>query len=90
MALDRRPAATTLVMQWQRDRSERVVFVSAASNGPTAIIGMLDARGPAAKRVELAKWPSLPSEDQLVLGLRLGMETVDSATSTNDPALAPA
>lgn len=89
MAIDRRPTATTLVMQWQRNRIERVVFVSAAANGPTAIIGILEARGPAAKRIELAKWSSLPSEDQLVLALRLGMETIDSAASSSDPALAP-
>lgn len=90
MALDQRPSATTLVMQWERGRAERVVFVSAASNGPTAIVGLLEARGPAANRVELAKWSSLPAEDQLVLALRLGMERVDSAASTNDAALAPA
>lgn len=88
--LDNRANATTLVMQWQRDGSERVVFVSAATNGPTAMIGLTDARGPAAKRIELARWSALPSEDQLVLALRLGMETVDSAASGTGPALAPA
>ena len=88
--LDRRPNATTLVMQWQRNGSERVVFVSAAANGPAAMIGLTDAHGPAAKRIELARWATLPSEDQLVLALRLGMETVDSAASDTGPALAPA
>ena len=88
--IDRRPAATTLVMQWRRERAERVVFVSAASNGPTAIIGILEAHGPAARRFELAKWSAPPSEDQLVLALRLGMETLDSAASSTDQALSPA
>lgn len=88
--LDRRPNAITLVMQWQRHGDERVVFVSAATNGPVAMIGLTDARGPAAKRIELARWPALPAEDQLVLALRLGMETVDSAASDAGPALAPA
>ena len=81
-AIDRRPAATTLLMQWQRNGSERVVLVSAASNGPTAIIGMIGSRGPAARRVELASWPALPSEDQLVLSLRVGMESIDVASTS--------
>jgi hypothetical protein len=88
--LDRRPSASTLVMQWQREGSERVVFVSVASNGPAEMIGLVDARGNAAKRIELARWPALPSEDQLVLAIRLGMETVDSAASNPDLSLAPA
>lgn len=88
--LDQRPGVTTLVVQWQRNGSERVVFVSASANGPVMMMGLTDARGQSAKRIELAHWPALPSEDQLVLALRLGMETVDSAASDAGPALAPA
>jgi hypothetical protein len=78
-AVERRPDATLVSMTWSSENARRVVAVVVRSDRVTSIVGAtVDPRSPRpAQRRELYRWPDFPSEDDLMLQIRIAMEIID-------------
>lgn len=70
---------TAIILQWSTGGSTRAVATRAMSNGRTDLMALSMAQGEngGSPARLMHQWPTLPSEDDLTLGIRLAMETVD-------------
>lgn len=77
--LQRFDGGTAVVLQWGTGGSTRAVAARAATNGRTQLLAFPVASGDAEGTQPrlMHQWTALPSEDDLTLGIRLAMETID-------------
>jgi hypothetical protein len=83
-ALVRSPRGPALVASWQRDATARAISVVQEASGAVAV--MLPMAGVTQPPAVLTgrvwqRWADPPSEDQLVLAIRIAMEAADAQTS---------
>ncbi|HEY8445915.1 MAG TPA: site-2 protease family protein [Thermomicrobiales bacterium] len=77
--LERRPDGSLLALVWSSGGAQRSVIAHVTPDGSVRVFGTVQedgAQSASAPRV-IASWPTMPSEDDLVIGLRVGLETVD-------------
>lgn len=70
---------TAIVLQWTIGGSLRAIATRSMSSGRTDLLALSIAPGDDGNTQPrlIHQWPALPSEDDLTLGIRLAMETVD-------------
>jgi hypothetical protein len=70
---------TAIILQWSAGGRPRAVATRAMSNGRTDLLALSPIQGDNGSTPPrlMHQWPALPSEDDLTLGIRLAMETVD-------------
>jgi hypothetical protein len=80
--MQRFEGGTAIVLEWPGGSpNRRAVAARTLPNGATEIVQLMPSRQdqvPPPPRL-LHRWPALPTTDQLTLGLRVAMESVDSA-----------
>lgn len=87
--LDRGQGNSVSSMIWQSDDADRTIAVVIRSNGETALVGNVQSRrdpATAANQRLIRSWPSLPSEDDLTMALRIAAEQVDTWSLHPQPA----
>lgn len=71
---------TAVILQWGGGRQPKAVATRALAGGRTDLLALSpvagDGRSPSPRLMH--QWPDVPSEDDLTLGIRLAMETVDN------------
>lgn len=88
--LERRISGEVLTMLWSDGLTKRAVVAQGAPDGGYHLLGaMQQTAGAPPQILELAQWAALPSEDELVIALRIGMEHVDAWRGVTMPASAP-
>ncbi len=88
--LERRASGEALTMLWSDGTSLRAISAQGAPGGGFQLIGaMQQTAGTPPRIVELTRWTALPSEDELVIGIRIGMEQVDAWREATRPAGPP-
>lgn len=82
VALNRQPNMSMMVVTWTNHGSEQAVLTNAHDGGQVELWGIGGLNGTAdpafLRREALRRWPSMPTSDELVMALRIGMERVSN------------
>jgi hypothetical protein len=87
--IDRGPNASVSSMSWRSNDADRTVAVVARPSGEIAIVGSVHSHrdpGAPANQGMLRSWPSLPTEDELTMALRIAAEQIDALNPSPQPA----
>jgi hypothetical protein len=85
--IERRDEATQVALVWVSGGAQRAVAMRHDVDGPVRLIGAVvptngRVRASTTQR-ELRRWPDLPDENDLTMGLRMAMEVVDGWDATS-------
>lgn len=76
---ERRASGDVLTMLWSDGLTNRAIVVHGAPEGGYRLLGAIQQAADAPPlMIELTRWTALPSEDDLVMAIRMGMERVDA------------
>lgn len=82
VSLNRQPTMSMMVVAWSNQGAEHAVLTNAHDGGQVELWGIGGHNGAAnpayLRREALRRWPSMPTSDELVMALRVGMERVSS------------
>lgn len=82
VSLNRQSTMSMMVVTWTNHGSEHAVLTNAHDGGQVELWGIGGMHGNAdpafLRREALRRWPSMPTSDELVMALRVGMERVSS------------
>jgi hypothetical protein len=91
LRVDRGQGSSVSSMMWQSNDADRTVAVVVRPNGEAAVVGNVHSRsdpGAPANQGLIRSWPSVPSEDDLTLAIRIAAEQVDTWPLTPQPTRA--